>query len=64
MKRIEIVVDTKGNSQVQTKGFSGPSCLDASRFIREALGKQNNQRKTAEFYAAGTQQTQQSQKGS
>ena len=64
MKRIEIVVDAKGNSQVQTKGFRGRSCLKASRFIEEALGKQTSQQKTPEFYAARTQQTQQSQEGS
>ena len=64
MKRIEIVVDAKGNSQVQTIGFSGASCQEASRFIEEDLGKKTSQRKTAEFYVAGTQQTQQSQKGS
>ena len=49
-KSIEITVDSKGKSEVETKGFSGSECLKASRFIAEALGEKTQQRKTAEFY--------------
>ena len=63
MKRIEIIVDAKGNSEVQTKGFSGNDCVAASRFIEDALGKQTSQRKTGEFYTAKTQQSQPAQEG-
>lgn len=54
MKRIEIVVDAKGNSEVQTKGFAGSDCVVASRFLENALGKQTSQRTTGEFYAQNT----------
>lgn len=54
MKRIEIVVDAKGNSEVQTKGFAGSDCVEASRFLENALGKQISQRTTGEFYAQNT----------
>lgn len=47
---IEIVVSPAGEATVQTKGFSGPSCRDASRFIERALGDQVSERTTAEFY--------------
>ena len=57
MKRIEIIVDAKGNSEVKTKGFSGNDCVAASRFIEDALGKRSSQRKTGEFYTK-TQQSQ------
>ena len=50
MKRIEITVDPKGVTQVETKGFEGSSCLDASKFIEQALGKQESLKKTAEFF--------------
>ena len=39
MKMIEIIVTTKGETSVQTKGFAGSSCRDASRFIEQALGQ-------------------------
>jgi hypothetical protein len=39
MKTIEIIVTPAGQTTVQTLGFSGPSCRDASRFIEQALGQ-------------------------
>ena len=47
---IEIVISPAGESTVQTKGFAGPSCRDASRFIEQALGEAAGERLTAEFY--------------
>ena len=61
---IEIIVDAKGNSQVQTKGFAGSSCVQASRFIEQALGKQTSQRTTAEFYSTTDSQLKQAQERS
>ena len=39
MKTIEITVSPKGDTKVETKGFSGTECRQASRFIEEALGQ-------------------------
>ncbi len=50
MKTIEIIVTREGKTSVQTKGFSGASCRDASRLIEQALGKVAEDRLTAEFY--------------
>ena len=47
---IEVVVSPAGEVTVQTNGFSGPSCRDASRFIERALGDAAGERLTAEFY--------------
>ncbi len=52
MKTIEIVVSPDGKTTVQTKGFVGPSCRDASRFIEQALGTTENEKQTPEFYLA------------
>ena len=49
-KIIEIIVSTTGQTQVQTKGFVGGECREASRFIEEALGQQIDERLTAEFH--------------
>jgi hypothetical protein len=63
LKKIEITVDTKGNSQVQTKGFAGSECVEASQFIEQALGKQVSQRTTPEFFSVKNQQNQRLQEG-
>ena len=33
MKRVEIIVDPKGNTKVETKGFCGSECVEESKFI-------------------------------
>jgi len=53
-KTIEIIVTAKGETSVQTRGFAGSSCLDASRFIEQALGQRLDEQLTAEFHQATT----------
>jgi hypothetical protein len=47
---IEILVSPSGETTVQTKGFVGARCRDASGFIEQALGERTGERLTAEFY--------------
>ncbi len=49
-KTIEIMVSPAGETRVETKGFAGRSCRDASRFIEEALGQRTGETLTAEFH--------------
>ena len=58
-KIIEIIVSPQGETTVQTKGFSGPSCREASKFLEQALGQRTDERLTSEFHASQdvTQQT-------
>jgi hypothetical protein len=49
-KTIEIIVSSTGQTTVQTKGFTGSSCRDASKFIEQALGQQTSETLTAEFH--------------
>jgi len=49
-KTIEILVSPRGETTVQTKGFVGSTCRDASRFIEQALGKAVGEKLTAEFH--------------
>ena len=60
-KRIEIVVDSKGSTTVETKGFAGSECVEASRFVEQALGQKTSERTTAEFYANASAQVRQDQ---
>jgi len=50
MKTIEIVVSPTGQSTVQTRGFTGGECRDASSFIENALGKRISEQLTAEYH--------------
>lgn len=49
-RMIEITVSPKGEVTVQTKGYTGGDCLQASRFLEQALGVPMNEQRTAEFY--------------
>jgi hypothetical protein len=47
---IEVIVSPQGESTVQTKGFAGADCVQASRFLEQALGVRVSDRKTEEFF--------------
>jgi hypothetical protein len=50
VKTIEITVDPKGRTKVETRGFSGGECREASRFVEQALGTRSAETLTAEYY--------------
>jgi len=56
MKTIEVVITTDGQTQLETKGFAGSSCQEASRFLEAALGGRIQEQFTADFYQTQTQQ--------
>lgn len=49
-KFIEIIVSPNGESRVETKGFAGSGCREASQFIESALGKRVGEDLTPEFH--------------
>jgi len=49
-KVIEITVSPKGEATVQTRGFSGSECREASKFVEQALGQKTAETLTAEFH--------------
>jgi hypothetical protein len=55
-KTIEIVVSPNGQTQVQTKGFTGSECRQASQFIEQALGQRTSEQLTSEFHQQASQQ--------
>ncbi len=63
MKIIEIVISPTGQTRLETKGFEGATCADASRFVEQALGQRTAEQRTAEFYRAANQATQTSRLG-
>ena len=55
-KTIEIVVTPTGQTQVQTRGFVGSECRQASEFIEKALGTRTQEQLTSEFHQKTSQQ--------
>jgi hypothetical protein len=47
---IEVTISPTGEATVQTKGYTGSDCLQASKFLEAALGVVTTDKKTAEFY--------------
>jgi hypothetical protein len=62
-RTIEVIVSSAGEATVQTRGFSGPSCRDASRFIERALGERAAERLTPEFHQPQVAAEQAKQRG-
>ena len=50
MKTIEITVSPSGEAKVETRGFAGSECREASRFVEQALGTRTAEATTAEFH--------------
>ena len=47
---IEITISPSGEVSIQTRGYSGSSCRQASQFLEKALGQVARDRATAEMY--------------
>jgi hypothetical protein len=52
MKTIEITVTPTGQTKVETKGFDGNSCRQASEFLERALGQRMHEQVTSAFYVS------------
>ena len=62
MKTIEVTITAKGETSVQTRGFAGSSCRDASKFIEQALGQRIEEQLTADFHQTVTAEQPQQQR--
>ena len=51
MKIIEITVNFIGRTTIETKGFTGSDCLEATRALEQALGLRTQEERTPEYYA-------------
>lgn len=47
---IEITVSPTGATKVETRGFTGGACRDASRFVEQALGTRTAEQLTPEYH--------------
>ena len=60
---IEITISPDGRTTIQTKGFAGPSCRDATRLLEQAIGEVAEERLTPEFHHAQSSQEQKTTTG-
>ena len=49
-KTIEVTISPKGETKIETKGFAGGECRQASQFLEETLGVRASEKLTTEFY--------------
>jgi hypothetical protein len=49
-RTIEVIVSPTGETRIQTRGYAGSDCLQASKFLEQGLGVTTADAKTAEFY--------------
>lgn len=56
MKTIEVVVSPTGETKVQTRGYAGADCLQASKLLEQALGAVAAEHKTSEYFQTQSQQ--------
>jgi len=58
LKIIEIVITQTGETRVETKGFTGSDCQQATKALESALGLTSHEQLTGEFYLGVNQQSQ------
>lgn len=51
-KTIEIIVSPQGETRLETKGFQGAECQEASKLLEAALGQRAGETLTAEFHVS------------
>jgi hypothetical protein len=59
MKTIEVTVGPSGEIKIETKGFTGESCREASKIVEQSLGAKISDTLTSECFAAISDQLQQ-----
>ncbi len=47
---IRLIISPKGQTLLETKGFAGGSCREASEFLERALGSTTFEQLTSEFH--------------
>lgn len=55
-KTIQITVSPKGETKIETNGFTGSSCQDATRELERALGVVSDEQMTGEYYTDSNEQ--------
>jgi len=57
MSAIEVIVNSQGESRIQTVGFAGSVCRVASRLLEQSLGVVTDEQLTSEFHQSPVTET-------
>ena len=57
-RRVEIIIGTTGELQIDAVGFKGPDCEKATAFLEEALGVVGQKTKKPEYHQHSTRNQQ------
>jgi hypothetical protein len=60
---IEVTVSPTGEVSIQTRGYAGSACRQASQFLEKALGQVEQDQPTAEMYQSETTRQQNKARG-
>ena len=60
---IEVTISPTGEVSIQTRGYTGSTCRQASQFLEKALGQVAQDRPTAEMYQSQTTRQQNKARG-
>lgn len=63
MRYIEVIIKPDGTPVIEGKGFSGPDCIQATKYLEDALGAKTSDQRTKEFYTKQKSKEQLKQKG-
>ena len=50
MKTITIIVSPDGKTKIETDGYTGSACREASEFIEQALGRKTGEQFKSEYF--------------
>ncbi|MDA8746081.1 DUF2997 domain-containing protein [Rubripirellula amarantea] len=64
MKTIDVIVSPEGASRIETNGFAGDQCRQASQFLEQALGLRQQEKLSAEFFQTEVRDSQQARQSS
>jgi hypothetical protein len=54
---IDILISPTGETTIETRGFTGPACREATKSLAAALGVKQSETLTAEYFQAATEET-------
>lgn len=58
---IKVTVSPQGETRIETRGFTGAACREATRLLEAALGVRESEQLTNEFYVTSQASEQQPQ---
>ena len=59
MKQIVAIISPNGETTVESKGFTGDSCIKATRLLEQSIGNVTHEKRKSEYYQDQATQTKQ-----